>query len=431
MSSKPKSRASRGENPILVAEYDGRKAAIKRSASYNDTISSVKLAFKTLRPLSASAIEIWALLEEYDDIICITQEVWADLLPRLTEVLVLLEQSEQKAVSGKQAKSPKEKLTIKIHFLDSGMDHSVNISPNASVDRLKRLVCERFDFCVDDYHVFLDGNRLSGAQKLGECDYFDDSEFGFVRTQKGGKPVIYLFPPAPTADIRLNLALVKSWDFSALYPATPIAASTCGVLGQAVSWTVDAKPDGTLFDHQTQREVAYLFWEAHTNPVSPPSPPCSRPGSPVQESALAFDPARAELIPGNSVLLPFNKVTAYIDDALQSLGLHTEARTSFITYWLPELQAHEHLALRFLPQCEYEASAPMSITPTPDVTTRVFMLFKGVEADNLEAWASAQGKATEHPSMWRDIVGVSVKKALDTSLFRVLEWGGMEIKQSD
>ncbi|KAG8723739.1 hypothetical protein FRC09_001946 [Ceratobasidium sp. 395] len=412
MSSKPKGRASHGENPILVVEYDERKAAIKRSPSYNDTINSVKLAFKPLRSVSGSTIEIWALLEEYDDIICITQEVWADLLPRLTEVSILLEESEQKAVSGKQARSSKEKVMIKVHFLDTGMDHSVNISPNASVDRLKRVVCERFDFCSDDYHVFLDGNRLSGTQKIEECDYFDDAEFDFIRTQKGGKPVIYLFPPVPTTDIRLDLALVKSWDFSALYPATPISTSKCGVLGQTVSWTVDAKPDGTLFDYQIQREVAYLFWEAH----------------PVQESSLAFDPARAELTPANSVLLPFNKVTAYIDDALQSLGLHTEARTSFITYWLPELQAHEYLALRFLPQSEYEASAPMSVTPTPDVTTRVFMLFKGVEEVSLEAWAPAQGKATEHPSMWCDIVGVNVEKAQDTSLFRVLEWGGMEIK---
>ncbi|KAG8782452.1 hypothetical protein FRC12_020810 [Ceratobasidium sp. 428] len=428
MSSKSMRRVSRGDNPILVAKYDGRKAAIKRSTSYSDTISSVKLAFKALRPLAASAIEIWAVLEEYDDLICITQEVWEDLLPRLTEVEIFLDKPEQNVAVEKQVTSSKEKIAVSVYITDPEGIHSVNVSPNASVDSLKRIVCERYGLCSDKYRVMLDCEHVPGTRKIRECDFYDDLEFIFVKEQVGGKPVIYLFPPAPTADICLDLALVKSWDFSALYPPTTISASTCGILGQAVSWTVDAKPDGTLLDHQTQREVAYLFWEAHTNPVSPLSPPCSRPSSPVQESTLAFDPARAELTPDNSVLLPFNKVTAYIDDALQFLGLHTEARTSFITYWLPELQAHEYLALRFLPQSEYEASAPMSVTPAPDVTTRVFMVFKGVEEVSLEAWAPAQGKATEHPSMWCDIVGVNVEKAQDKSLFRVLEWGGMEIK---
>ncbi|KAG8704596.1 hypothetical protein FRC09_003441 [Ceratobasidium sp. 395] len=412
MSSKPKGRASRRENLILVVEHDGRKAAIKRSASYNDTISSIKLAFKALRPLAASTIEIWAVLEEYDDLICITQEVWEDLLPRLTEVEIFLDKPEQNVAVEKQVTSSKGKIAVGIYITDPAGSHSVNVSPNATVDSLRRIVCERYGLCSDKYRVLLDCEHVPGTRKIREFDFYDDLEFIFYKEQVGGKPVIYLFPPAPMADIRLDLALVKSWDFSALYPATTISAPPCGILGQAISWTVDAKPDGTLFDHQTQREVAYLFWEAH----------------PVQDSALAFDPARAELVPANSVALPFNKVTTYIDDALQSLGLHTEARTSFITYWLPKLQAHEYLALRFLPQSEYEASAPMSVAPTPDVTTRVFMLFKGVEADNLEAWASAQSKATEHPSVWRDIVGVNVEKAQDASLFRVLEWGGMEIQ---
>ncbi|CAE6465778.1 unnamed protein product [Rhizoctonia solani] len=144
--------------------------------------------------------------------------------------------------------------------------------------------------------------------------------------------------------------------------------------------------------------------------------------------SLAFDPASPILLPSQSVLLPFEKATDYIDDALLALGLHTEARTSFIKYWLPNLSKHTYIALRFLPQGEYEKAAPLNITPAPEVVTRVFMLFKGVEESQVELWTDAVGMARKDVSLWRDIVGIDIEKALDASLFRVLEWGGMEVK---
>jgi len=45
-----------------------------------------------------------------------------------------------------------------------------------------------------------------------------------------------------------------------------------------------------------------------------------------------FDPSRPFLNPGDSVLLSIGKVAGYLDAALKALALHTEARTSFITY---------------------------------------------------------------------------------------------------
>ncbi|KAG8721305.1 hypothetical protein FRC11_002943, partial [Ceratobasidium sp. 423] len=187
----------------------------------------------------------------------------------------------------------------------------------------------------------------------------------------------------------------------------------------SISWTVDTRPDGSLFGRLTNREVAYLFREAHTNP----QPPISPPTTPSAE-LVTFDPARPTIHPSNSALLPFDKVTGYIDDALLAMELHTEARTSFITYWLPKLSKHTHIALRFLPQNQYEASAPLQITPAPEITTRVFMLFMGVRESDLGAWVPARVPAQE----WSRIVGVDRAKAKDASLFRVLEWGGMEIQ---
>jgi hypothetical protein len=96
-------------------------------------------------------------------------------------------------------------------------------------------------------------------------------------------------------------------------------------------------------------------------------------------------------------------------------------------YWLPSLLKHKHVAFRFLPQASYEQAAPLCISPAPDIVTRVFMVFKGVAESELEAWPAAQSRGKDDDSAWIDIVGVDVGRTVDGGLFRVIEWGGMEI----
>jgi hypothetical protein len=60
---------------------------------------------------------------------------------------------------------------------------------------------------------------------------------------------------------------------------------------------------------------------------------------------------------------------------------------SAVRYWLPSILKHKHLAFRFLPQASYEEAAPLEISPSPDVITRVFMIFQGVtEEEFLKMW---------------------------------------------
>ena len=61
------------------------------------------------------------------------------------------------------------------------------------------------------------------------------------------------------------------------------------------------------------------------------TPDASRATTPV-EDVDTFDPSRPSLSPGDSILLPIGKIPSYLDTALKVLTLHTEARTSFITY---------------------------------------------------------------------------------------------------
>ncbi|KAF6748214.1 hypothetical protein DFP72DRAFT_578678 [Ephemerocybe angulata] len=134
-------------------------------------------------------------------------------------------------------------------------------------------------------------------------------------------------------------------------------------------------------------EMSYLYWEAETTARGLESPPASPQLGTVAEES--FVPNRATLDASNSVVLEVAKMTPYLDSSLKALGLHVEARTSFITYWHPSLLKHKHVALRFLPQSAYERAAPLSVDPTPDVVARIFMLFKGIKETELPMWTRA------------------------------------------
>ena len=80
---------------------------------------------------------------------------------------------------------------------------------------------------------------------------------------RGGKPVIYLYPPTSLPNITLELLLSSAWHFSAVYPSpqTTIPSSENQPI-QGLTWEVAAEPDGTLVNKSTGTEVSYLYWEA-------------------------------------------------------------------------------------------------------------------------------------------------------------------------
>jgi len=56
------------------------------------------------------------------------------------------------------------------------------------------------------------------------------------------------------------------------------------------------------------------------------------------------------------------------------------------------------------------------------------MLFQKTDIGQLDLWANASKRAENDVEFWRAVVGVHDKgRQDDKNLFRVLEWGGMEI----
>ncbi|KAG2031489.1 ubiquitin family protein [Suillus americanus] len=248
-------------------------------------------------------------------------------------------------------------------------------------------------------------------------DIEDGDLINFRMEQVGGKPVIYLYSPSDV-DISVKLSLSPEWSFSAIYPfVTPKQED-----GLHVEWNVRTHQDGNLTEKNSGLDVSYLFWEAKTNSDTFPHSPASE-----LQSVDVFSPTCSTLCDADSIVVSVDKVTAYLNKSLKALGLHTEARTSFITYWLPSILKHEYIALRFVPQPAYERAASLSISPQPDVVTRVFMLFRGICKEHLVDWSNAQMRVEKDVGWWADVVGVDLSSASDMALFRVLEWGGMEV----
>jgi hypothetical protein len=233
--------------------------------------------------------------------------------------------------------------------------------------------------------------------------------FSLNHLSTGGKPVIYILPPQPLDSVKVQLDLVPQWQFSAVYPLNKIENTAEGK--QRINWHVSASPDGILVNKTDSEEASYLYWEAKALVNVRPA------------AHLPFDPSCVDLSPENAVIMPFEQVVPHLHSALKALALDVEARTSFITYWLPELMhfEHKHVAFRFIPQIEYEQAAPLEIQPKPDCITRVFWVFDGINNEEALAdkWDAARSR-TETVN-WAQVIGLDAK-AFDQSVFRVLEW---------
>ncbi|KAG9020743.1 hypothetical protein FS837_007912, partial [Tulasnella sp. UAMH 9824] len=302
------------------------------------------------------------------------------------------------------------------------------------VSKLRKKIKSATGVSVREQRLYLGGVPLQDHTTLGSYSITSGALIHLSRRIAAKKPVIYLYPPT-SITAKVQVSLVPQWELSVVYPRPIKGSFTGGRSSQIAEWEVVAHPNGTMTMEGSSVEVAYLFWEAELKPTFGllDSPPASRPPSPLPSAQSGVLKPRAGFIPGatrcspqDSVVMSAQDVTPYLEKALLALGLHTEARTSFITYWLPSFLEHEYIALRFIPQVDYEASAPLLVEPKPDVVTRVLMLFQGIMAAQLAEWEEARERSLADVSMWKGIVGTEDARQRDESLFRVLEWGGME-----
>ncbi|KAG2037001.1 hypothetical protein BDR03DRAFT_399966 [Suillus americanus] len=402
---------------LLTLKHGQNRVMVSRRGPYNFMLNTASKHFPSIprHVVTLQTNELDVCEGHYVDI---TAEIWTDVI----DLLDVVEVTERVVTEQNSCK-----VTIKLVF-PSGEIQTTEISTEMPVDKLiadanQTLMGTSGDgstkiMALHSKDGRLGGLVMSGNRSIGSYNIKDgDSIILKVRTtSRCRKPVIYLYSPSDI-DVSVKLSLIPEWSLSVIYPVVATEDH-----GQRLEWNVRTHQDGSLTEHNSGLDVSYLFWEAETNSQAFTRSPAFKP-QPVD----TFSPISSSVDDMDSIVIPVDRATVYLDKSLKVLGLHTEARTSFITYWLPSIRKHEYIALRFVPQAAYERAASLSISPHPDVVTRVCMLFRGISKEHLANWSNAQMQAEKDVVWWVDVVGVDPARASDATLFRVLEWGGMEV----
>lgn len=178
------------------------------------------------------------------------------------------------------------------------------------------------------------------------------------------KPVIYLYPETET---RVTVKLDLSGELTCTYPAYD------------GGWTVTAAPDGTLTDEHG-RTYNYLYWEG--------------------EVANEFDFSKGFCVAGSDT-------AAFLEDALDRLGLTRREANEFLVYWLPRMQDNPYNLIAFQQEA-YTQSAKLTVSPRPDSVLRVFMAWKPL------------ARPVDIPAQ--------ILPGFERRGFTLVEWGGAEVR---
>ncbi|KZV74734.1 hypothetical protein PENSPDRAFT_749085 [Peniophora sp. CONT] len=128
----------------------------------------------------------------------------------------------------------------------------------------------------------------------------------------------------------------------------------------------------------------------------------------------------------NSVVLRFNEVARYVTDAMKVFNLDGDHSNRFFIRYYSTFVEQTYIAIRFLDQNVYEQVAPLSISPAPDVMTRIVLLFRKVQESEVTQWPAARERYQLGPNYWKDVVGAD-ERAGDATLYRAMEWRAVEI----
>ena len=178
------------------------------------------------------------------------------------------------------------------------------------------------------------------------------------------KPVIYLYPETET---RVTVKLDLPGELTCAYPAYD------------GGWTVTAAPDGTLTDEHG-RTYNYLYWEG--------------------EVANGFDFSKGFCVAGSDT-------AAFLEDALDRLGLTRREANEFLVYWLPRMQDNPYNLIAFQQEA-YTESAKLTVSPQPDSVLRVFMAWKPL------------ARPVDIPAQ--------ILPGFERRGFTLVEWGGAEVR---
>lgn len=179
------------------------------------------------------------------------------------------------------------------------------------------------------------------------------------------KPAIYLYPQNTT---KVNVKVNYSPGFIKTIPQ----------YNDLLGWNVTAQPNGELTDNDGTK-YPYLFWEG-------------------KNFALKYDMWSGFSVKGKDT----NK---FLNTELSAIGLSQQEKKDFIDYWLPILSKNKYNLIHF-DTTEYVKLAPLAVTPKPDKSLRLLMVFQ----------------PSDHPHKTTP----QTFPAFQRSGFTLVEWGGTQ-----
>lgn len=185
------------------------------------------------------------------------------------------------------------------------------------------------------------------------------------------KPVIYLYPKEKT-DIELSINF--NGKLLTTFPKLD------------KSWKVKADENGQLFDKKTNRFYTSLFWDGQ----------------------ITFPATHYEYKTG--FVVEKEKLTSFLIEKLEFMGLNNNETNDFLQYWLPVLERNNYTFIHFLVNDEYRVFSTNNVNPKPDTSIRIFMEFFGTE----EPFSVAPQELT------------STKR----NGFTLVEWGGSDVSKA-
>lgn len=179
---------------------------------------------------------------------------------------------------------------------------------------------------ADDPHsLFLYKDALGRWERYAQADYGPMAECG--------KPVIYLYPTAPTD---VNVTLAPQGGFTVTEPAYD------------GGWRVHAEPDGALTDLRDGHAYPYLFWEGRGGMYR---------------------------FPDKYWVISRANVQMFLRETLAKYGLNARETADFLEFWLPRMQAAPWYKIGFHGNAVMDMLAPLTIEPRPDSVLRLLMDF--------------------------------------------------------
>ncbi|KAF7304916.1 hypothetical protein MKEN_01205900 [Mycena kentingensis (nom. inval.)] len=131
------------------------------------------------------------------------------------------------------------------------------------------------------------------------------------------------------------------------------------------------------------------------------------------------------IAPRNGFAMSFRDFVPHLMNVLDQLGMSLHARTNFINNNISAFSAHKNIAYRFLSPSRVAAAIDISVTHDPCIFTRLFLIFRGLNDDEVGIFAGA-GEKEANAANWREVVGWS-EECKDPSQFRLLETSVLEV----